>query len=144
MKYCIYYISFVFIKKNYFYYIPLFFMKGDNSVKNRKGDSPHVLIQIILLHGFDVCISIVRLNRYIIHIILLHDFYVCISIVRLNRYVIYIILLHRFDVCISIVRLNRYVILFVSNLYPSWNNVQLSKLLLLHSGHKHDTKWKLI
>ena len=26
----------------------------------------HVLIQIILLHGFDVCISVVRLNRYVI------------------------------------------------------------------------------
>ena len=25
-----------------------------------------MLIQIILLHGFDVCISIVRLNRYVI------------------------------------------------------------------------------
>ena len=48
----------------------------------------HVLIQIILLHGFDVCFSIVRLNRYVIQIILLHGFDVCFSIVRLNRYVI--------------------------------------------------------
>ena len=62
-----------------------------------------VQIQIILLHGFNVCISIVRLNRYVIQIILLHGFNVCISIVRLNRYVIQIILLHGFNVCISIV-----------------------------------------
>ena len=67
----------------------------------------HVLIPIILLHCFDVCISIVSLNRYVIQIILLHGFDVCISIVRLNRYVIQIILLHGFDVGISIVRLNR-------------------------------------
>ena len=40
-----------------------------------------MLIQIILLHGFDVCISIVRLNRYVIYIILLHGFDVFISIV---------------------------------------------------------------
>ena len=43
-------------------------------------------IQIILLHGFDVSISIVRLNRYvIIQIILLHGFDVSISIVRLMK-----------------------------------------------------------
>ena len=48
-----------------------------------------MLIQIILLHGFDVCISIVRLNRYeLIQIILLHGFNVCISIVRSNWFVI--------------------------------------------------------
>ena len=48
-----------------------------------------MLIQIILLHGFDVCISIARLNRCVmIQIILLHGFDVCISIVRLNRCVI--------------------------------------------------------
>ena len=45
-----------------------------------------MLIRIILLHGFDVCITIVRLIRYVIQIILLHGFDVCISIVRLNRY----------------------------------------------------------
>ena len=43
------------------------------------------VIQTILLHGFDVCISMVRLNRYVIQIILLH---------LNNRYVIQIILLH--------------------------------------------------
>ena len=26
-----------------------------------------MLVQIILLHGFDFCISIVRLNRYVIY-----------------------------------------------------------------------------
>ena len=47
--------------------------KGDNSVKTKRGfpikkfrSELHVLIQIILLHGFDVCISIVRLSRYVI------------------------------------------------------------------------------
>ena len=64
-----------------------------------------------------MCISIVRLNRYvIIQIILLHGFDICISIVRLNRYVIILtILLHGFDVCISTVRLNRYIIKSNSN-----------------------------
>ena len=47
-----------------------------------------------------VC-SIVRLNRYVIQIILLHGFDVCISLVRLYRYVIQIFLLHGFDVCIK-------------------------------------------
>ena len=50
------------------------------------------MIQIILFHSFDVCISIVRLNRYVIQIISFHSFDVCISIVRLNRYAIQIIL----------------------------------------------------
>ena len=53
---------------------------------------------------------LVRLNRYVIQIILFHGFDVCISTVRLNRYVIQIILFHGVDVCISTVRLNRYVI----------------------------------
>ena len=72
--------------------------------------SNRYVIQIILLPGFDVCISIVRSNRYVIQIISLPGFDVCISIVRSNRYVIQIISLPGFDVCISIVRLNRYVI----------------------------------
>ena len=42
--------------------------KGDNSIRKRKGDSPlKKFIQIILLHGFDVCITIVRLNRYVLN-----------------------------------------------------------------------------
>ena len=52
--------------------------KGDKSVKNGKGDSPlKVPVQIaliILLHGFDVCISIERLNRYVINCCI---YYVC-------------------------------------------------------------------
>ena len=48
--------------------------KGDNSIKKTKRGFPikkvlvriaHVLIQIILLHGFDVCISLVKFNRYV-------------------------------------------------------------------------------
>ena len=102
MNVCIYYTPFVFIK--IIFYITYTFFNEQNVreitlLQNPKGDSPlkrsgHVLIQIILLHGFGVCISIlsiVRLNRYVIQIILLHGFGVCISIVsivRLNRYVI--------------------------------------------------------
>ena len=76
------YIPFVFMKiifllhtfKNIIFFIKSKY-KGDNSIKKRKGNSPlkhsgvqivHVLIQIILLHGFDACVSIVRLNRYVI------------------------------------------------------------------------------
>ena len=73
--------------------------KGDNSVtkKTKRGfpikrSGLDVLMQIILLNGFDVCISIVRLSRYEIQIILLHGFDVCISLVRLNKYAIKTIL----------------------------------------------------
>ena len=70
--------TFCFYEFLFFYYIPFFFMniifliknkfKGDNSIRKRKGDSPlKQFIQIILLHGFDVCITIVRLNRYVIN-----------------------------------------------------------------------------
>ena len=59
------------------------------------------MIQIILLNGFDVCISIVRLNRYVIKR-LTQD--------KIAHLLIQIILLHGFDIGISIVRLNRYVI----------------------------------
>ena len=44
--------------------------KGHNSVKKRKGNSllkcSVRIAQIILLHGFEVCINTVRLNRYVI------------------------------------------------------------------------------
>ena len=48
----------------------IFFIKSkykeDNSVEKKiMIRKAHVLIQIILLHGFDVCISIVKLNRYV-------------------------------------------------------------------------------
>ena len=99
MKVCIYYTPFVFIKIIFYITHTFFYEQNVREItllQNPKGDSPlkrsgHVLIQIILLHGFGVCISIVRLNRYVIQIILLHGFGVCISIlsiVRLNRYVI--------------------------------------------------------
>ena len=63
------------------FFINIFFIKSkykrNNSVKNYKGitiklfqSGLHMLIQIILLHGFDVCISIVRLNRYAINLIM--------------------------------------------------------------------------
>ena len=39
---------------------------SDTPATRPETDKAHLLIQIILLHGFNVCISIVRLNRYVI------------------------------------------------------------------------------
>ena len=76
------YFLYLFIARVYFAreYICQFLLKVDIREitplnKNEKSDSTlkrfrsrlHVLIQIILLHGFYVCISVVRLNRCVIN-----------------------------------------------------------------------------